>query len=445
MGALCRLGFERVPATGAEAMSGSRSLDEYIWRRIRIAGGTLLTRDSVEENLAALKQIYFQPLDALQAKVKARAGRFVSFANYDYLGLGQDARVRKAAAEAALSFGVGAEASRLVGGNRTVHDLLERDIADFLGVEDAVTLVSGWMTNASLLGYLLTRSDLIVVDELAHNSIVVGADVSHAKVLTFDHGNLDDLDAVLSEHRQRAKRALIVVEGLYSMDGDMPDLKRVVELKHRHDAWLMVDEAHSIGVLGASGRGIAEHFGIDPSEIDFLIGTLSKTFAASGGFIAGRKSVIEWLRFTLPASMFSVGLSPVIAMAVREGLSILRTEPWRTLRVQDNSRFFIDEARARDLNIGPAVGAGVVSVQFPNYDICMDAAERLLQAGYYAPPIPIMAVPKNKPRIRFFMSALHTQTQIAGALDVLASALPREVRRDESARTETAGVLPLGS
>jgi 8-amino-7-oxononanoate synthase len=425
-------------------MSGTRSLDEYIWRRMRIAGGTLLTHGSIEENVAALKQVYFQPLDALQASVKARAGRFVSFANYDYLGLGEDPRVRRAAADAALSFGVGAEASRLVGGSRTVHDLLEREIADFLGVEDAVTLVSGWMTNASLLGYLLTRSDLIVVDELAHNSIVVGADVSHAKVLSFHHGNLDDLESLLAEHRPRAKRALIVVEGLYSMDGDMPDLRRVVDLKHKYDAWLMVDEAHSIGVLGASGRGISEHFGIDPGEVDFIIGTLSKTFAASGGFIAGRKTVIEWLRFTLPASMFSVGLSPVIAAAVREGLSILRGEPWRTARVQDNSRFFVEEARARDLNVGPAVGAGVVSIQFPSYEVCMHAAERLLHSGYYAPPIPIMAVPKNKPRIRFFISARHTQADITGALDEVAAAMP-EAHRGEAARAGAGSGLRLGT
>jgi 7-keto-8-aminopelargonate synthetase-like enzyme len=417
-------------------MSGTRSLDDYIWRRMRIAGGALLTHGSIEENVAALKQIYFQPLDALQALVKSRAGRFVSFANYDYLGLGEDQRVRQAAADAALSFGVGAEASRLVGGSRTVHDLLEREIAEFLGVEDAVTLVSGWMTNASLLGYLLTRSDLIIVDELAHNSIVVGADVSHAKVLSFDHGNLDDLEALLAEHRPRAKRALIVVEGLYSMDGDMPDLRRVVEIKHKYDAWLMVDEAHSIG--------ISEHFGIDPGEVDFIIGTLSKTFAASGGFIAGRKPVIEWLRFTLPASMFSVGLSPVIAAAVREGLSILRSEPWRTARVQDNSRFFVDEARARDLNVGPAVGAGVVSIQFPSYDVCMHAAERLLHAGYYAPPIPIMAVPKNKPRIRFFISARHTQADITGALDEVAAAMP-EAHRGEAAYAAGSPGLRLGT
>jgi 8-amino-7-oxononanoate synthase len=419
-------------------MSRTRSLDDYVWRRMRITGGALVTHGSVEETAAALKSVYFQPLDALQAEVKARTGRFVSFANYDYLGLGEDLRVRQAAADAALTLGVGAEASRLVGGNRSVHDLLERDIANFLGAEDAVTLVSGWMTNASLLGYLLTRSDLIVVDDLAHNSIVVGADVSHAKVLSFEHGNLDDLDSLLAEHRPRAKRALIVVEGLYSMDGDMPDLRRVLELKYKHDAWLMVDEAHSIGVLGATGRGITEHFGIDPGEIDFIIGTLSKTFAASGGFIAGRKAVIEWLRFTLPACMFSVGLSPVIATAVREGLSIMRQETWRTARVQDNSRLFIEEARARDLNVGAAVGAGVVSIQFPSYDVCMLAAEKLLEAGYYAPPIPMMAVPKNKPRIRFFISALHTPADITGALDALAAAMPRNPHAAETTHAKAA-------
>jgi 7-keto-8-aminopelargonate synthetase-like enzyme len=426
-------------------MSGTRSLDEYIWRRIRIAGGSLVSRGSIDENLAALKEVYFQPLDGLQQTVKARTGRFVSFANYDYLGLGEDPRVRQAAADAALRLGVGAEASRLVGGSRTVHDRLEREIAGFLGVEDAVTLVSGWMTNASLLGYLLTRSDIIVVDELAHNSIVVGAEVSHAKVLTFHHGNFDDLDALLSEHRPRSKRALIVVEGLYSMDGDMPDLRRVLELKRKHDTWLMVDEAHSIGVLGATGRGITEHFGIDPGEIDFIIGTLSKTFAASGGFVAGRKLVMEWLRFTLPASMFSVGLSPVIAAAVCEGLSILRSETWRTARVQDNSRFFLEEARARDLDVGPAAGAGVISIQFPTYETCMQAAQKLLESGYYAPPIPILAVPKNKPRIRFFISATHSQADIVGALDVLQAAMPAAARRAGAAHPDAVADLSPGT
>jgi 7-keto-8-aminopelargonate synthetase-like enzyme len=399
---------------------------------MRIAGGALVKDRPFEASVAALKQIYFRPLDALKVDVAERVGHFVSFANYDYLGLGDDKRVREAGAKAALTLGVGAEASRLVGGNRAVHDQLEHEIAEFLGVDDVVTLVSGWMTNASLLGYLLTKSDLIVVDDLSHNSILVGADVSHATVLRFAHGNLDDLDAVLTQHRPRAKRALIVVEGLYSMDGDMPDLPRLIEIKHKHDAWLMVDEAHSIGVLGASGRGLAEHFGVDPREIDFIIGTLSKTFAASGGFIAGSRPVVEWLRFTLPASMFSVGLSPVIAAAVREGLAIMQREPWRVARVQENSRFFIDEARIRDLNVGAAIGAGVVSIQFPDHDTCMLAAQRLLEAGYYAPPIPQLAVPKNKPRIRFFISANHTPGDITGALDVLARVVQDAERRRDA-------------
>jgi 8-amino-7-oxononanoate synthase len=413
-------------------MGRSRSLEEYAMRRLRIAGGALFSGRAYEASVAAIEGVYLQPLEGLKEQLLSRSGRFVSFANYDYLGLGGDARVRGAAARAALELGVGAEASRLVGGSRTIHEELESEIAAFLGVDAAMTLVSGYMTNASLVGYLLTKSDLIVVDDLSHNSIVVGASVSHAHVLRFEHGNLDHLDELLAQHRGRSKRALIVVEGLYSMDGDMPDLRRLLEIRDRHDAWLMVDEAHSIGVLGAGGRGIAEHFGVDPNEIDFIIGTLSKTFAGSGGFIAGRRRVIEWLRFTLPAFVFSVGLSPMIAAAVREGLAILQAEPWRVARVQENSRFFLDEARARDLNTGGAIGAGVVCVQFPSHDVCMLAAERLLEAGFYAPPIPQLAVPKNKPRIRFFISADHTEPDISAALDILAKTVQAHAHKNDA-------------
>jgi 8-amino-7-oxononanoate synthase len=383
----------------------------------------MLSGGTFEDNIAALKEIYLQPLDKLQADIEKRGGSFVSFANYDYLGLGQDQRIRQAAAHAALTQGVGALASRLVGGSRTIHDVLEREIADFVGVEDAMTVVSGYMTNASLLGHLLTRSDLIVVDDLCHNSIMVGAHASPATVMRFEHGNMEALEAVLANHREDAKRALIVVEGLYSMDGDIPDLPRLLQIRDRFGAWLMVDEAHSVGVLGSSGRGVAEHFGIDANEIDFIIGTLSKSFAGSGGFVAGRKTVIEWLRFTLPAFVFSVGLSPVVAAAVQEGFSILRQEPWRPARVQENSRFFVEQARARGLQTGPAIGAGVVPIQFPTHAQCLAAASRLIAEGYYVPPIPMLAVSKDKPRIRFFLSATHTREQIVGALNVITGAV----------------------
>lgn len=403
-------------------MARARSLDEYATRRLRIAAGPLMRPDAIEQSIVGLKEVFLQPVDELSAELEAAAGRFVTFANYDYLGLGDEQRVRQAAAAAALEFGVGVSASRLVGGSRAMHGELERELAEFLGVDDCLSLVSGYLTNASLIGHLLTKSDQVFVDDLSHNSIVVGAEVSRAAVFRFAHNDLDDLEAQLEQHRAPGRRALIVVEGLYSMDGDIPDLPRLIALRDRFDAWLLVDEAHSIGVLGRTGRGIAEHFDVDPRQIDFIVGTLSKTFASSGGFIAGRNRVVDWLRFTLPAFVFSVGLSPMVVAAVREGLAVLRAEPSRVAKLQDNAQFFVEEARARDLDVGGAIGAAVVTVQFSKHAQCMLTARELLRCGYYAPPIPQLAVPKNRPRIRFFLSAAHSREQIVGALDVMAAA-----------------------
>jgi 8-amino-7-oxononanoate synthase len=402
-----------------DGMARPNSLDEYMKRRLRAAGGSMAQSASYDDALAAVKDIYFKPMEALEVEGLSTSGQFVSFANYDYLGLGADQRVRRAAATAALERGVGAGASRLVGGSRSVHDDLERDMAAFLGVEDCISLVSGYLTNASLIGHLLARSDQVFIDDLSHNSIVFGTEASRAKTYRFAHNDLDDLERQLESRRAEGKRALIAVEGLYSMDGDIPDLPRLLELRRRYDAWLLVDEAHSIGVLGRTGRGISEHFGTDPGEIDFIVGTLSKTFGGSGGFIAGRQGVIDGLRFTLPAFIFSVGLSPVVAAAVNEALAILRIEPWRVTQLQDNARLFIEGARARGLNVGEAVGAAVTSILFSSHEQCMAAANALLRAGYYAPPIPQLAVPTNQPRIRFFISARHEPAQINGVLDVL--------------------------
>jgi 7-keto-8-aminopelargonate synthetase-like enzyme len=388
----------------------------------------MIRRDALDESLAALKQVYLQPMDVLATERAAACGQFVSFAHYDYVGLGKDSRPRQAAALAAMEMGLGAGASRLVGGSRTLHDDLERDLADFVGVDEAITLVSGYLTNASLIGHLLTKSDQVFVDDLSHNSIVVGAEGSRASVFRFEHNDLEDLEALLLRHRPAGKRALIVVEGLYSMDGDIPDLPRLLELRDRYNCWLLVDEAHSTGVMGPTGRGIAEHFGVDPREIDFIVGTLSKTFSCSGGYIAGRRRVIDWLRFTLPAFVFSVGLSPMIAAAVREGIAILRAEPERVERLQDNARFFLDEARARGLDVGSAAGTAVVTIQFSSPEQCMAAARELLAAGYYAPPIPQLAVPKNRPRIRFFISTLHQRAQMIAALDILEVVVQRSTK-----------------
>jgi len=414
-----------------------RNLDGYVQRRLELAGGALFTDESLDQNpLDILKTLYLRPLDTLTADLARRGKNLVSFANYDYVGLANDPRVKRAACDAIMSIGIGAGASRLVGGERGIHGELERDLATFLGMDDTIALVSGYMTNVSLVGHLLTKNDLIMVDELSHNSIIVGTDVSRARIIRFAHNDLDHLGSILQQVRDEVNRVLIIVEGLYSMDGDVANLPRLLEIRDRYQAWLMVDEAHSLGVLGTSGRGLAEHFGIDPKQIDMIVGTMSKTFAACGGFIAGRKSMIDWLRFTLPAFVFSVGMSPALAAAVRSGIGILQSEPWRVARLQENSRQFLEEVKMRGLDAGPAIGAGVVSILFPGHHECMFAARSLLEAGYFAPPIVQIAVPKDKPRIRFFISASHTDAQISGVVEALAAA--NDVMRSSMARRRQA-------
>src|SRR5215468_359739 len=194
--------------------------------------------------------------------------RYVNFASYDYLGLNHHPAVAAAAKAAMERFGTSVSASRIVAGERPLHRELETALANFYGVESAIAFVSGHATNVSTIGTLMSPDDLIVHDELVHNSVIVGAKLSRATVHTFRHNDPRALERVLADNRHLHKRALIVVEGLYSMDGDVADLPRLIDLKEKYDAWLMVDEAHSLGVLGEKGHGVAEHFGIDPRRID---------------------------------------------------------------------------------------------------------------------------------------------------------------------------------
>jgi len=388
------------------------SLDHYARRRY-VLSGTSLVRDHYPY-LEPMEQLGVAPLGDPNASC-------VSFAHYDYLGLSSDVRVKQAAKRAVDTVGVGSGASRLVGGERVTHRELEADFARFIGVDDTLALVSGYGTNVTLVSHLLTKDDLIVVDETSHNSIMVGAQLSRAETLTFRHNDLDHLAAILRARRALHSRVLVVVEGLYSMDGDLPDLPALIPLCRDHGAWLMVDEAHSIGVLGKTGRGIAEHFGVPASEIDLIVGTLSKAFVTCGGFIGGRAGVIEWLRCTLPGFVYSVGLPPPSVFAARCALHILQAEPERLARLHENSRYFLHGARARGLNAGTAIGAAVIPILFPQTPMTIAAAQAILKAGYFVPPIVQIGVPKELPRLRFFLTAAHARAQIDGVLDALAA------------------------
>jgi 8-amino-7-oxononanoate synthase len=385
------------------------SLSDYASKRFRLAGKAVLDFGNP----------FFAPIDSLGAEAERRGDHFVSFANYDYLGLASHPRVKADAADALDQLGVGALASRLVGGERSTHQLLEEEVAAFLGTESSLALVSGYLTNLTTITHLMAGRDALFIDELSHNSIASAAKSSGSEVVVFRHNDLDHLDDLLAANRENYRNALIVVEALYSMDGDIVDLPRIVEIKERHQAWLLVDEAHSLGVLGATGRGISELAGIDPNRIDLIIGTMSKTLASCGGFIAAKRSITEWMRYSLPGFVYSVGLSPVITAAARAALQLMQEESWRIDRLTKNAELFRQCAQEADLDTGPAIGRGVVPILFGSSQETMLASHYLLEQGFYCPPIVQIGVPKDQPRLRFFISATHTEDDIRRVIAAL--------------------------
>jgi 8-amino-7-oxononanoate synthase len=357
----------------------------------------------------------------------------VNFASYDYLGLNQHPKVVAAAKGAIESFGTSVSASRIVAGERPLHQELERTLAAFYGVEASVAFVSGHATNVSTIGTLMTPDDLIIYDDLSHNSVLVGTKLSGATAFAFRHNDADALEALLKQHRRLHKRALIVAEGLYSMDGDIADLPRLVALKEKYRAWLMIDEAHALGVLGATGRGSAEHFSIDPSRVDIWMGTLSKALASCGGYIAGKRELIDILKYQAPGLVYSVGLSPPLTAAAIASLEILKAEPERVARIQTNGKLFLSLARAARMDTSTSEGYAVVSVIVGDLVNAGRMADRLLARGLNVLPIIYPAVPIKAARLRFFLTSEHTPAQIREAVRTMREELDGLRKRQKQA------------
>jgi 8-amino-7-oxononanoate synthase len=347
----------------------------------------------------------------------------LNFSSYDYLGLNGHPAVHRAAREAIDAFGVSCSASRVVGGERPFHATLERALADLYGVEAAVAMVSGHATNVTTIGALLSREDLVICDELAHNSAMEGARLSGATRRSMPHNDLDWLERLLETERSRFRRVLIVVEGLYSMDGDMPDLRRLIEIKSAFDAWLMVDEAHGLGVLGATGRGVAEEQGVDARGVEIWMGTLSKTLASTGGYIAGSQALIDILKATAPGFVFSVGMPPPLAAAATAAIGVLRAEPERVARLRSHGRHMRARLQALGLDTGLSQGFAVTPVVLGDSPTAAITAHLALERGVWAPAILHPAVPERRARLRLFMSSSHDEAQLDRAAEVIAGAV----------------------
>jgi 8-amino-7-oxononanoate synthase len=347
----------------------------------------------------------------------------VNFANYNYLGLSGDPDVTRAAQEAVARWGSSVSASRVVSGERPVHRELEQEIARFVGTDDAIVYIGGVPANVSTISHLVGPEDVVLCDQLVHNSAMQGAEFSGARRLVFPHNDWGALDAMLTRVRAQHRRALVVIEGVYSADGDVPDLARFVEVKARHHAMLMVDEAHSIGVLGATGRGLAEHAGIDPRQVEIWMGTLSKSLASCGGYIAGSHALVEYLKYTSPGFVYSVGIPPSNAAAALAAIRKLRAEPERVARLRDRAARFLALCRDAGLDTGASAGTPIVPVIIGDSLLAARLSAMLFERGINVQPMVAPSVPDHLARLRFFIASTHSDAQLRSAVRALVGAL----------------------
>ncbi len=364
---------------------------------------------------------YFRQLDGIAGRTACIAGRsYLNFSGYNYLGLSGHPEVCAAAKHAIDRYGTSVSASRLVSGERPLHAELERALADTYGVEDCVVFVSGHATNVSTIGCLFGPRDLILHDALIHNSVLQGIQLSGAKRMPFAHNDWGALETLLVQHRRSFEQVLIVIEGIYSMDGDFPDLPRFIGIKQRHHAYLMVDEAHSFGVVGTRGLGMREQFELVGPEVDIWMGTLSKALASCGGYVAGERALIEHLKFSASGFVYSVGMPPATAAAALAALKLIRQEPERVQKLQANGRLFLQTAQKLGINTGRSTGHAIVPAITGSSIKAARLAHALFERGINVAPILYPAVEEKAARLRFFLSSEHSEEDVRETVGILA-------------------------
>jgi 8-amino-7-oxononanoate synthase len=387
-----------------------------------------------------LKNPYFNVHERVTNDTSVIGGRtMINWSSYNYLGLSGDPQVTRAAQDAVERYGTSVSASRVASGEKPLHRELEQELARFLGCEDAIVTVSGHGVFVTVIGHLMGPQDLILHDSLAHDCIMGGSRLSGAKRRPFPHNDFEALEKQLAQLRPHYRRVLIAVEGVYSMDGDITPLPRFVELKKKYKALLLVDEAHSIGVLGATGRGVGEHHGIDRADVDLWMGTMSKSLASCGGYVAGSKTLVNFLKYTVPGFVYSVGISPANAAAALEALRQIQAHPEKVQRLHERSALFLKVARERGIDTGFAGGSAVVPAILGNSLHSLQVSEALRQRGINVQPILYPAVEETAARLRFFITATHTEQQIRETIEVLAEEIER-VRAEGGTELQTGSV-----
>ncbi len=345
--------------------------------------------------------------------------RVLNFGSYNYVGMSGRKETKEAAKAAIDLYGTSASGSRLLAGEKTLHQELEKEIADWKHTETALVLVGGHSTNVTCVGNFCGKGDLILYDAIAHNSVAQGCQLSQATCRPFPHNDYEALEGILRTQRQKYAKVLIIIEGAYSMDGDIAPVPEFVRIKKKYGCFLMVDEAHSACVIGKTGGGVDEYFGLDGKDIDIKMGTLSKGLGTCGGYLAGSHAIIDYMRYNLPGFVFSVGLSPALAAASLCAIRLLRSDPTIMQRMERNIKCFVEEAHKRNLNTCLAGETAIIPIMVGSDEDAFLLSNMLRYKGVFVPPAVYPAVPKGKARLRFCVISEHQPEQITEALDAL--------------------------
>ena len=363
---------------------------------------------------------YFRKSDGIASNHMIIEGEEkINYSTYNYLGLNGDPRVNEYAKKAIDKYGTSVSGSRLLSGEIELHEKLEQLISSFLGVEDSLVLVGGHATNVNIIGCVVGEKDLILHDQMAHNSIIQGAILSHAKRKPFKHNDMERLENELIKLRKKFRRVLIVVEGVYSMDGDICNLPDLLRIKEKYGAILMIDEAHSLGTIGKEGRGVTSYFGIDPNRVDIMMGTLSKSAASCGGYIAGSRKFIKHLRYNLEGFIFSCGCTPSNTAAAYKAIQLFMDESERVEKLNENSKYFLNRLKECGFDTGLSCDTPVVPIMIGDSKKALHISKRLYDKGVNALPIIYPAVKEDEARLRFFMSSSHTKEDMDRTVEML--------------------------
>ena len=372
----------------------------------------------LREELEQLKaQGVFRPLTEIEsaqgARVVIRGKEVIQLASNNYLGLTTHPKLKEAALKAVERYGAGTGSVRTIAGTFTMHEELEKKLAEFKHTEAALVFQSGFTANVGVLSSILDERDVVISDALNHASIIDGIRLTKAARRIYRHNDLDDLEAALKETQQYRTR-LIVTDGVFSMDGDIAPLPQIVELAERYDAIVMVDDAHASGVLGKNGRGTVDHFGLH-GRVHIQLGTLSKAIGVLGGYVAGSQVLRDYLIHRARPFLFSTSHPPAVTAACLAAIEVLLTEPERIERLWANTRFFKDGLKNLGFDTGNSE-TPITPVIVGDEALAMKLSDKLFEYGVYAQGIVYPTVPKGKARVRTIVTAVHTKEDLEAAL-----------------------------